>query len=133
MGTSGLRPRRLLLQASVCALAVRALLRCTSLPTTVRVARQLGFILCARARPDDCVAAAATAVRHFAHPTCLYRALTEYALLAHRCRLARFHLGATRSEDLAAHAWVTVDGHALDAEASRYIAIWTASVCGPGC
>ena len=70
--------------------------------------------------------AATSAARHLAHPTCLYRALTAYAMLAHRDGHARFHLGAARSGDVAMHAWVTLNGRALDADAHRYAPFWTA-------
>ena len=123
-----LRRRALLVEALTCALVVRASLRLASIPFAVRAARLAGALFPSHGDATDCVRAATRAARHLAHPTCLYRALTAYAMLAHRDGHARFHLGAARAGDVdvAMHAWVTVDGRALDADADRYAALWTA-------
>lgn len=116
----------LCVEALTCALVVRAALRLASLPVAVRAAQLAGALFPSHGDTIDCVRAAILASRHLAHPTCLYRALTAYAMLAHREGHARFHLGAVRAGDVAMHAWVTLDGRALDAEADRYAPLWTA-------
>ena len=94
--------------AAACALVVRLALRALSLPRAVRAARAMGSLCRTRASAADCLDAAETHARRFAHGTCLYRALTAYALLAHRHPLARFHIGATTTGERSAHAWVSV-------------------------
>ena len=113
--------------ASFCAIVVRLSLRVGSLPFAVRAARVAGRLCPARASADDCLNAAAIASQRLAHATCLYRALTAYALLVHRHPATQFHVGARRAEDVAAHAWVTVNGRTIDAEAWRYATLWTAT------
>ena len=121
-----LRRRVLLVEALTCALVVRGTLRLASLPLSMRAARLAGTLFPSHGDVTDCVRAATWAACHLAHPTCLYRALTAYAMLAHRDGHARFHLGAVRGEHLTMHAWVTVDGRALDVDADRYVPFWTA-------
>ena len=121
-----LRRHALLVEALTCALVVRASLRLASLPVAVRAARLAGILFPSHGDATDCVRAATRAARHLAHPTCRYRSLTAYAMLAHRDGHARFHLGAARAGDVAMHAWVTVDGRALDTDADRYAPFWTA-------
>jgi hypothetical protein len=121
--------RRLLLSihAAACAVVVRAALHSFSIPLAVRAASAAGALCRTRATDDECLAAAARAVARLSHPTCLYRALTAYALLAHRHPGARFHLGAWREAGLAAHAWITIGGRALDVDSTRYATLWTAT------
>ena len=121
-----LRRRVLFVEALTCALVVRASLRLSSLPVAVRAARLAGALFPSHGDATDCVHAATRAVRHLAHPTCLYRALTAYAMLTHRDGRARFHLGAARDENVSMHAWVTLEGRALDDDADRYAPFWTA-------
>ena len=121
-----LRRRVLFVEALTCALMVRGALRLVSLPLAVRAARLAGTLFPSHGDVTDCVRAATWAARYLAHPTCLYCALTAYAMLAHRDGHARFHLGAVRGEQLTMHAWVTVDGRALDADADRCAPLWTA-------
>ena len=116
----------LFVEALTCALVVRAALRLTSLPIAVRAAQVAGALFPSHGDATDCVGAATRAVRYLAHPTCLYQALTAYAMLAHRNGHARFHLGAARGVDVSMHAWVTLDGRALDDDADRYAPFWTA-------
>jgi hypothetical protein len=115
------------LHAAFCAIVVRASLRVGSLPFAVRAARTAGWLCRTRASTGECNEAAAVASRRFAHATCLYRALTAYALLAHRYPDTQFHVGAVRARDVATHAWVTIGGRPIDAEACRYATLWTAS------
>lgn len=121
-----LRRPAILVEALWCAVVVRASLRMASLPVAVRAARLTGSFFPSHGDAAECMRAACTAAAQIAHPTCLYRALTAYAMLAHRNGHACFHVGVARAGDVAMHAWVTVDGHALDADADRYAAVWTA-------
>ena len=115
------------LHAALCAIVIRISLRLGSLPLAVRAARVAGRLCRTWAAVDDCHEAAAVASRRLAHATCLYRALTAYALLVHRHPCTQFHVGAARGGDVAAHAWVTVGGRAIDADAWRYATLWTAT------
>ena len=116
----------LALHAAFCAIVVRVSLRVGSLPLAVRAARTAGGLCRTRASTDECYEAAAVASRRLAHATCLYRALTAYALLVHRQPGTQFHVGAVRAGEVVAHAWVTIGGRAIDAEAWRYATLWTA-------
>ena len=116
----------LFLHAAVCAIIVRISLRVGSLPFSVRAARAAGRLYRTPAAADDCLDAATAASHRLAHATCLYRALTAYALLVHRHPGTQFHVGAARGGEVAAHAWVTVEGRAIDADAWRYATLWTA-------
>ena len=115
----------LVLHAAFCAIVVRGSLRVGSLPFAVRAARTAGWLCRTRASADECYDAAAVASRRLAHATCLYRALTAYALLVHRHPDTQFHVGAVRAGDVAAHAWITIGGRAVDADAWRYATLWT--------
>ena len=116
----------LILHAAWCAIVVRVSLRVGSLPFAVRAARTAAWLCRTRASIDECHEAAAVASARLAHDTCLYRALTAYALLVHRHPDTQFHVGAVRVGDVATHAWVTIDGRAIDADAWRYATLWTA-------
>ena len=135
----------LVLHAALCAIVVRVSLRVGSLPFAVRAARIAGWLCRTRASTDECYEAAAVASRRLAHATCLYRALTAYALLVHRQPDTQFHVGAVRGAQgplrrtvpvgagfnrpvgvMGAHAWVTINGRAIDADARRYATLWTA-------
>ena len=121
------RPRAgLRVEAFLIAAAVRVGLRCFSV---ARVARGLAAIPRRRAAFADpvhhCLSAAASGAAQAAHPTCLFRALVAFALLARRDRDAVFHLGASPGEDFSAHAWVTQDGESLDLPGTRkYVSLW---------
>lgn len=117
----------LLLEAACCAVLVRVLLRLVSLRGALRVVRVAPFPFVASASVAECAAAAAVACGRFAHATCLYRALVAFALLSRREHTTCFHLGTARSGDLAAHAWVSANGHTTDAEAGHYALLWTAA------
>ena len=125
MSLASFRGALLAMHAAVCALVVRASLRTGSVPLAVRAASSAGSLCRTRASVDECAVAATRATAHFSHTTCLYRALTAYALLAHRQRATRFHLGTTLVGGMTAHAWVSVGGRALDLEAGRYATLWT--------
>ena len=127
MNTDGLRRHILVMHALVCALLLRAALRTGSLRFTIRVARVAGSICRTRATIADCVAAGRAAADEVAHATCLYRALTVYALLAYRHPFAQFHIGAEHAGPLATHAWASVGGRPLDSDAHLYARLWTAS------
>ena len=95
-----------------------------------RPASAVGALCPAPGTVDECVRAGTAAANRFAHTTCLYRALTVHAMLVHRHRASRFHIGAARAGELAIHAWVTIDGCPLDGEAHRYLPLWTAPTDG---
>jgi hypothetical protein len=132
MFTPRLRRSALLVEAFACALIVRVTLRLGTLPMAVRAARLAGSCFPSLGSAAECMTAADLAATRLAHPTCLYRALTAYAMLAHRSDQARFHLGATRAQALAVHAWVSLGGHPLDLETHRYVPLWTAPAPAPG-
>ena len=125
MPAASLRRGVLAMHAAVCAVVVRASLRGGSVRFAVRAASGAGSLCRTRATVDECAAAATRAAARLAHPTCLYRALTAYALLAHRHDATCFHLGTAVADGIAAHAWVSVGGRALDFEAARYSTLWT--------
>ena len=120
-----LRGALLEMHAAVCAIVVRASLRAGSVCFAVRAASGAGSLCRTRATVDECGAAATRAAARLSHPTCLYRALTAYALLAHRHGATRFHVGTALGDGMTAHAWVSVGGRALDLEAERYSTLWT--------
>ncbi len=130
MACSGWRRRALGLHAALCALFVRAALSTGSVRFAVRAARVAGTLCRTRASVAECVGAGTAAADAFAHRTCLYRALTVYALLVPRHGLSQFHLGAAHTGTLAAHAWTSVGGTRLDPEAERYSTLWTAPAEG---
>jgi hypothetical protein len=115
----------LVLHAALCAIVVRVSLRVGSLPFAVRAAGTAGWLCRTPASTDDCYEAAAVASERLAHATCLYRALTEYALLVHRHPDTQFHVGAVRAGDIATHAGVTIGGRTIDSDAWRYATLWT--------
>lgn len=79
----------------------------------------------ARAPVASCLAAAHEAAAHAAHPTCLFESLVAFTLLARRGHAVELHVGARRSPDLEAHAWVSLDGEPCDAGAAEgYTELW---------
>lgn len=124
MPAATLRRALLAMHAALCAVVVRASLRAGSVPFAVRAASSAGSLCRTRATIDECAAAATVAAARLSHPTCLYRALTAYALLAHRHDATRFHLGTTVAGGMGAHAWVSVGDRALDLEAAQYSPLW---------
>jgi Transglutaminase-like superfamily len=127
MRIDSLRHRALRLHVVVCALLIRASLRTRSLRVAVRTARTAGALCRSRASVGQCVAIGSATADRLAHRTCLYRALTVYALLVRRQPAVQFHVGAARAGEFATHAWVTVDGFSLDADALRYSTLWSTS------
>ena len=116
-----LRRQQLLLQASLCAIVVRISLRIASLPTAVRVAAAMAALCPAPAGNRACVAAARLATYRWSHATCLYRALTAYALISRRHGVS-VHLGVT-PVPFAAHAWLTAPG--LRSTPPRFVPLWS--------
>ncbi len=115
----GLRAEAFLLAA-----VARAGVRCFSVP---RVARGLGALPRRRCRDavEDCVAAANSGAARAAHPTCLFRSLVAFALLARRGHDAAIHLGAIREDGLSAHAWVTIAGDPVELlKGPAYVSLW---------
>ena len=111
-------------EAHAIAALVRVLLRLLPLP---RVAALLARIPRARSlsTPRDCVAAAAEAVRRTAHPTCLFTALTTFALLARRGYRPHLVIGAARGAGFDAHAWVNLAGVPVVSNARDYATLWS--------
>lgn len=60
-----------------------------------------------------------------AHDTCLYRALTRYALLCRHAVGVRFHLSAPTDQASAGHAWVSVQGRMVLEPASPPPELWS--------
>ena len=124
-GQRRVRPA-LRVEAFLLAAIARAALRRFSLPAVAR-----GFGALPRSRRgcpesvDECMAAAALGAARAAHSTCLFRSLVAFALLARRGHAAAVHLGAHREGGLSAHAWVTIDGVAVEPQgASTYVSLW---------
>ncbi len=122
------RPR-LVAEALAIAAAVRVALR---LMPISRVAASLDRYSRLRTRDaasaGDCLRVAAAAAARVAHPTCLYRSLVAYALLARRGHAAALHLGVSRNDGFAAHAWISVAGRSCDPDASRsHVTLWSHS------
>ena len=119
-------------EAHAIAALVRVLLRLLPLP---RVAALLARIPRTRSlsTPRDCVAAAAEAARRAAHPTCLFTALTTFALLARRGYRPDLVIGAARvgrgfrprQAGFDAHAWVNLAGVPVVSNARDYAALWS--------
>ena len=122
-----LRSRAIRLHADGCALLIRICLRTRSVRLAVATARAAGGLCRSHATVEQCVAMGTAAADRLAHPTCLYRALTVYALLVRRHPAVQFHLGAASGAAFATHAWVTVGGNALDTDAQRYAILWSAA------
>ena len=119
-------------EAHAIAALVRVLLRLLPLP---RVAALLARIPRTRSlsTPRDCVAAAAEASRRAAHPTCLFTALTTFALLARRGYKPDLVIGAVRVDrgftprqaGFDAHAWVNLAGVPVVSNARDYATLWS--------
>ncbi len=113
-------------EAFLLAAVARAGVRCFSVP---RVARGLGALprrrRACRDAVEDCVAAADSGAARAAHPTCLFRSLVAFALLARRGHDAALHLGAIREDGLSAHAWVTIAGDPVEPPGRpAYVSLW---------
>ena len=122
--------RLLMVEACVAALAARLALRLLPWRDAARVVRAVRCLPRVAASESECRRAAAAAAAAVAHPTCLYRALIEYALLGRRYDAVRLHLGTSSHAGFASHAWITIDGRPLDPEAARYAPLWTAPPLG---
>ena len=123
MADKPLRRNLLLLHASLCAIVLRIVLRFGSLADAVDVAALFATAGPSHVTTGACMAAARLATRRWSHSTCLYRALTAYALLGRRDGVA-FHIGAASAEGFSAHAWIATAGLPLDASARRYTSLW---------
>jgi hypothetical protein len=75
--------------------------------------------------PGECASAAADAVPRVAHPTCLYTALTAFALLARRGYAPSLLIGAARVGGFDAHAWVIVAGAPVIPGRRDYTPLWS--------
>lgn len=107
------------------AAAVRVALRVLPVRRTVFLLERLPGRPAPESDADACWTAACQAAARIAHPTCLYRSLVAFALLARRGRRVALHIGAHRGPHVAAHAWVTIDGRALGGDgAERYRVLW---------
>jgi hypothetical protein len=111
-------------EAHAVAALVRLLLRLLPLPRVVSLVAQLPHTRCVSA-PRDCASAAASAARRIAHPTCLFTALTTFALLARRGYSPRIVIGVARGHSVDAHAWVTLAGMPVVPCARDYAALWS--------
>ena len=118
-------PLTIRVEAHAIAVVIRLALRLLPLPRVVtllerpvRARRSVSTTVCA--------AAAAEAARHAAHPTCLFTALTAFALLRRHGHAPRFVIGAARGPAFHAHAWITVGGVPL-VPSVGYVPLWS---CG---
>ena len=75
--------------------------------------------------PCECMSVAAEAARRAAHPTCLFTALTTFALLARRGYRPHLVIGAARGAGFDAHAWVNLAGVPVVPNARDYATIWS--------
>lgn len=80
----------------------------------------------------ECAALGAKAAGRAAHGTCLYSALTTYGLLARRGYAPRLVIGTRRAPAFAAHAWVSVDGAAVEPSAHEYAPLWASGASCSG-
>ena len=111
-------------EAHAIAALVRVLLRLLPLPRVAALLAQLPRTR-SLSTPDDCVSAAAEAARRAAHPTCLFTALTTFALLARRGYRPHLVIGAARGAGFDAHAWVNLAGVPVVPNARDYATLWT--------
>ena len=124
----GGRPGSLLvLEACALAAAVRVGLRLVSLP---RLAALLGRLpRTNQGNPEyagTCLAAASAAAARVAHPTCLFRSLIAFGLLARRGRDVEIHVGASREYGFNAHAWLTLEGMRIDPlDPAHHAGMWS--------
>lgn len=117
---------RLRIEAHALALALRVGLRGLALK---HVTAALARVPQRRGAPIEpvasCLDAAREAAARAAHATCLFESLVAFGLLARRGYRVELHVGAKRSPELEAHAWVTIDGRPCDpAAAAGYTRIW---------
>jgi len=112
-------------EAHAIAVAVRIAVRLLPLPRIVALLAQLPRAHRSVSTTDECASAAADAARRAAHPTCLFTALTAFALLARRGHAPRFVVGAAHDGGFDAHAWVTVGGAPMIPCTREYVPLWT--------
>jgi hypothetical protein len=103
---------------------IRIALRILPLPRVVALLEHLPRAGHALNGPTECAFAAAAAARRAAHPTCLYTALTSFALLARRGYAPSLVIGATRDNGFDAHAWVIVGGAPVLPCRRDYTPLW---------
>lgn len=77
-----------------------------------------------------CLAAAATAARRVAHPTCLYESLIAFSMLARRGAPVVFHLGVSSGVPFEAHAWISVAGQIAGDAPRRWPELWRRAAAG---
>jgi Transglutaminase-like superfamily len=121
-----MRPRLAIrAEAHVIAAAVRIVVRLLPLPRIVALLARLPRAHRPVGTTVECASAVADAVRRAAHPTCLFTALTAFALLARRGHEPRFVLGAANDRGFDAHAWVTVRGVPVIPCTREYVPLWS--------
>jgi hypothetical protein len=114
-------------EAHAVAVAIRVALRMLPFARVVALLARLPREYGRSAGTDACLAASVEASGRAAHPTCLFTALTAFALLARRGYGPRLVIGAARERGFDAHAWVTVDGAAVLPCDREYVPLWS---CG---
>lgn len=82
--------------------------------------------------PGECAALGAKAAGRAAHATCLYSALTTYGLLVRRGYAPRLVIGTRGAPEFAAHAWVSLDGAAVEPSAHEYAPLWASGASRSG-
>jgi transglutaminase superfamily protein len=118
-------------EAHACAFGIRIALRCMSIPRLVTLVSRLPRVQRPSSNVDECVRAAEEAAGRVAHRTCLFTALTAFALLARRGHPVRVLIGAARDHGLDAHAWVTVSDVPLTASTRAYEPLWASGIDSP--
>lgn len=114
------------IEAHAIACAVRVAVRVLPLSRVVAMLSKIPRTgEASRSSTDECARAAVDAARRAAHPTCLYDALTAFALLVRHGHAARLVIGAAHAAGFAAHAWVTVDGMPVQPSAREYVPLWS--------
>jgi hypothetical protein len=103
---------------------IRIALRILPLPRVVALLGRLPGAGPPLNSPTECAFAAAAAARRAAHPTCLYTALTSFALLARRGYAPSLVIGAARDGGFNAHAWVIVGGAPVLPCRRDYTPLW---------
>ena len=115
-------------EAHAFAAAIRIALRCMSIPRLVTLVTWVPRAHRPVGTPDECMRAAEEAAGRVAHRTCLFTALTAFALLARRGHPVRVVIGAARHEGLDAHAWVTVADVPVRGSTRAYEPLWASGI-----
>jgi hypothetical protein len=118
-------PTILRAEAHAIAGLIRVAVRILPLPRIAALLAHLPRTRRTVSSPGECASAAADGARRVTHPTCLYTALTAFALLARRGHAPSLVIGAARVDGFDAHAWVIVGGAPVMAGRRDYTPLWS--------